>query len=110
MEAQSMCREVNPSCRLHRSLWSVAVLLVMVPGLAAAQGEGRTYTDSRGKKIVFPLGDASFADEVVSFDLGKPAPPDKRWADPKVALGAPDGDNPPGARAPGGVICPCASG
>jgi outer membrane protein OmpA-like peptidoglycan-associated protein len=62
----------------------------MAPVSAGGQEESRTYTDSRGKKVVFPLGDASFADEVVSFDLGKPAPSDQRWANPKVALGAPD--------------------
>ena len=69
---------------------SVGLVIVMTPALADAQGESRTYTDSRGKKIVFPLGDASFADEIVSFDLGKPAPRDQRWLDAKVALGPPD--------------------
>ena len=69
---------------------SVGLVIVMTPALADAQGESRTYTDSRGTKIVFPLGDASFADEIVSFDLGKPAPRDQRWLDAKVALGPPD--------------------
>jgi OOP family OmpA-OmpF porin len=69
---------------------SVGLVIVMTPALADAQGVSQTYTDSRGKKIVFPLGDASFADEIVSFDLGKPAPRDQRWLDAKVALGPPD--------------------
>jgi outer membrane protein OmpA-like peptidoglycan-associated protein len=59
-------------------------------GTAAAQGVSRTYTDSRGKAVVFPLGDASFADEVVSFEIGKPAPRDPRWGDPKTTLAPPD--------------------
>ena len=66
--------------------------LLLTTALVGAQSESRTYTDSRGKKIVFPLGDASFADEVVSFELGKPSPPDLRWTDPSVALGSPNYD------------------
>jgi OOP family OmpA-OmpF porin len=57
---------------------------------ADAQEMGRTYTDSRGKAIAFPLGDASFADEVVSFEVGNPPPRDRRWAAPETALGPPD--------------------
>jgi outer membrane protein OmpA-like peptidoglycan-associated protein len=41
---------------------------------------------------VFPLGDASFADEVVSFTVGKPAPRDPRWTDAKSAVGIPNQD------------------
>jgi OmpA-OmpF porin, OOP family len=61
-------------------------------GVASAQGVSRTYTDSRGRAIVFPLGDASFADEVVSFAVGTPPPRDARWGDPKTAVGPPDYD------------------
>ena len=66
--------------------------LSLTPALAGAQSESRTYTDSRGKKIVFPLGDASFADEVVSFENGKPPARDKRWSNPSSALGLPNYD------------------
>ena len=59
---------------------------------ADAQDTSRTYKDSRGRAIVFPLGDASFADEVVAFDVGKPAPRDTRYTDPATALGPPDYD------------------
>src|SRR5690349_17224197 len=59
---------------------------------AAAQDTSRTYKDSRGRAIVFPLGDASFADEVVAFDIGKPAPRDVRYTDPATTLGPPDYD------------------
>jgi outer membrane protein OmpA-like peptidoglycan-associated protein len=64
----------------------------LIPALGAAQGESKTYSDSRGRKIVFHQGDISFADKLVSFDVGKPAPPDKRWADPRKVLGTPDYD------------------
>jgi outer membrane protein OmpA-like peptidoglycan-associated protein len=57
---------------------------------AAAQDQSKTYTDSRGRQIVFRLGDASFADEVADFGVGTPPPRDVRWAEPKSALGPPD--------------------
>ena len=56
------------------------LMLLALAEAAVSQSTGKTYKDSRGKAIVFPLGDASFADEVVSFQLGTPAHPDKRWA------------------------------
>jgi hypothetical protein len=62
----------------------VAALLAAA-SVAAAQDMSKTYTDSRGRKIVFRLGDASFADEVASFTIGKPAPSDLRWGQPKSA-------------------------
>jgi OmpA-OmpF porin, OOP family len=68
-------------------------------GPAGAQEMARTYTDSRGRAVVFPLGDASFADEVVSFEVGKPAPRDPRYTRPEAILGPPDYD--PKARPPG---------
>ena len=75
------------------SRWSLSILAILtllpIPH-ASAQSQVKTYADSRGKKVVFPLGDASFADEIVSFQLGTPAPPDKRWANPSVALGPPN--------------------
>src|SRR5262245_16561044 len=45
-------------------LWGVVVAATVGFGVAAAQGVSKTYKDSRGKAVVFPLGDASFADEV----------------------------------------------
>jgi outer membrane protein OmpA-like peptidoglycan-associated protein len=77
--------------RFWQLLLSIAATVAILASIeTAAQSQSKTYADSRGKKIVFPLGDASFADEIVSFELGNPAPPDKRWANPKVALGVPD--------------------
>jgi OOP family OmpA-OmpF porin len=76
--------------RTRCSLLGVVTLLTLTSGVATAQDASRTYTDSRGKKIVFPLGDASFADEVVSFTVGTPPPRDSRWGNPKPTLGPPD--------------------
>lgn len=76
----------------------LAVCVLTTTGTVGAQEMARTYTDSRGRAIAFPLGDASFADEVVSFELGKPAPRDSRHVRPEAALGPPDYD--PKARVP----------
>ncbi|UXX84851.1 hypothetical protein [Roseovarius pelagicus] len=54
----------------------------------AAQG-ALTVTD-RGEDIVFPMGEVSFADSVVSFEIGRPSS-EPQYADPKAALGHPDG-------------------
>jgi OOP family OmpA-OmpF porin len=55
----------------------------------AAEGRALTFKD-RGKTAVFPLGAASFADEVVAFVQGTPAVRDKRWSDPARVVGLPD--------------------
>jgi outer membrane protein OmpA-like peptidoglycan-associated protein len=68
----------------------LAIALLLSASLAEAQDASKTYTDSRGRQVVFPLGEASFADEVVSFAVGTPPPRDPRWADPRTALGPPD--------------------
>lgn len=57
---------------------------------ASAQSAATTYTDSRGKKVEFPLGDASFADEVIAFDNGKPPARESKWSDPQLVLGKPN--------------------
>lgn len=52
---------------------------------------GRTYSDGHGGRIFFPLGDISFADEVVSFSVGNPAP--IKGADiPNQVINIPDYD------------------
>jgi len=73
------------------ALAAMAASLLAPPDSLAAGAE-RTYADSRGRPIVFPLGDASFADEVVDFQVGTPPPRDPRWADPRTTLGPPDFD------------------
>ncbi len=49
---------------------------------------GKTYPDGKGGEVFFPLGDISFADELVSFSVGDPAPIEGYG--PKNALQVPD--------------------
>lgn len=55
-----------------------------------AASAGKSYTDSHGRKIRFPLGELSFADEVGSFSPGSPAAANEKHRDPKMTLGAAD--------------------
>lgn len=72
---------------MRRILLTICAALVAL----ATNAEEKTYPDGRGNNIRFPLGDASFADEVVSFQIGKPGPP-KIVSDPQATLGPPDYD------------------
>jgi outer membrane protein OmpA-like peptidoglycan-associated protein len=58
---------------------------------ATALGQQTTWKDSRGHEVKFPLGALSFADEVMSFEKGKPAAPDDA-SKPESLLGPPDYD------------------
>src|SRR5437763_13095014 len=49
-------------------------IAVLLASAALAQGAGEDYTDSRHHTVHFPLGDKSFADEVVAFNMGHPEP------------------------------------
>jgi outer membrane protein OmpA-like peptidoglycan-associated protein len=53
---------------------------------------GKYYPDGHGGEVYFPLGDLSFADEVVSFQSGNPAASNERDRNPKLTLGVPDYD------------------
>jgi OOP family OmpA-OmpF porin len=54
-----------------------------------AFAQPKTYTDTRKKSITLPLGDLSFADEVVSFTPGKPAAASE-YSDAQTVLGPPN--------------------
>ncbi len=58
--------------------------------LALAAGAAENYVDSRKRQITFPLGAASFADEVVAHVPGKPPVRDARWSQPDLLLGPPN--------------------
>ena len=54
---------------------SVGIVLVYAFLLMhAIAHESKSYTDAQGRSVLFPLGDISFADEVVSFAIGDPMP------------------------------------
>lgn len=67
----------------------VALLLTALLAQAPDGGAQTMWEDTRGKKVSFPLGARSFADEVVRFERGKPAGPDD-VAHPEAVLGPPD--------------------
>ncbi len=72
--------------------------ILLLPGDGFGQKRS-TYVDNRGKKVDFPLGDMSFADEVVAFSKGTPSSAE-RYCQPDQALGPPDyvhdNQDPPG--------------
>ncbi len=54
------------------------------------RASGKYYSDSHGSKVLFPQGGISFADEVVLYQSGKPAPLKAKHRDPTKALSIPD--------------------
>ncbi|MCW8923263.1 MAG: OmpA family protein [Gammaproteobacteria bacterium] len=50
----------------------------------------RIYPDSHGSTVVFPQGDISFADEVIFYQPGEPAPIKAKHREPSRALSIPD--------------------
>jgi OmpA-OmpF porin, OOP family len=51
--------------------------------------EGKYYTTTRGEPIYMPLGEISFADRVVDFQIGDPSASEE-FSDPEEALGEPN--------------------
>lgn len=50
----------------------------------------KSYSDSHGSEVLFPQGDISFADEVVHYHAGDPAPLKAKHRNPSRALSVPD--------------------
>lgn len=69
----------QPSCNIVR----------MVFGGESPQVTGRTYRDNKGAKVFVPCGARAFADRVVSYRVGSPAPR-QGTQDPAQALGEPN--------------------
>lgn len=74
--------------RVVLSVLLLATAMAMYAPGTSAQIARKCYTD-RGKKICFPAGNISFADEVISYRPGKPFPV-KNFSYPKQALGPPN--------------------
>src|SRR6266542_3867828 len=70
-----------------RTIWTCLLAIIAAAPLAA---QGVDYTDYRRHTVHFPLGDKSFADEVVSYTIGHPEPQPANSRDPEAALGVPD--------------------
>lgn len=68
----------------------VLVLLVSVGTAAAQDGPtAKSYSDGRGGEVRLPLGDLSFADEIVSFQKGEPAAAEEH-SRPEEVLASPN--------------------
>lgn len=67
--------------------------ILLIAFLTAHQGlsaqTGKSYPDGHGGQVFFPLGDISFADELVSIEVGDPKPSDK-FMQESSAVGIPD--------------------
>lgn len=71
-------------------LAGLAAALTATVSLAAPPSP-TTWRDARRKvEVVFPLGDRSFADEVVRYEPGTPSPAKDRNRQPTEALGTPN--------------------
>ncbi len=75
--------------------WASLILVLLAAPcalFAQASASGKSYPDGHGGTVYFPLGDVSFADEVVSFAIGSPHA-DEKDSRPSGALGIPDYDD-----------------
>lgn len=67
----------------------LTIVALIITSFSYAQ-IGRTYPDGHGKRVFFPYGDISFADEIVNFKVGNPEPIE--GFGPEEALGIPNYD------------------
>lgn len=75
---------------MHQIAFTYFLLLVLAPQFSLAQSEFKTlYKGSNGNTVVIPLGEISFADEIVSFNIGNPKPLAK-YQDSSQALHEPN--------------------
>ena len=73
-------------------LLCVFASLSLAGSASAQQGNRKCYIDYRKNEACFPLGDISFADEVIAFEEGDPATSDARARNIRSVLGPPDYD------------------
>lgn len=72
-----------------RTMLAVLVLACLTGHAAAQDRESKTYRDAQGRDVHFPMGALSFADTVVSFSMGRPAPQSQPARRQSNALGEP---------------------
>ena len=70
-------------------LFSFILILFILAIPTSAQNRSKEYNDGHGGKLTLPMGDISFADEVVEFKRGKPHAVESA-CDSTLALGPPD--------------------
>lgn len=79
---------------MKSNLCAIIIVIFLFCGISFAQNqsqEGKDYPDGHGGKVHFPLGDISFADEVMLFKKGDPSAYEED-SNPKEALGIPNYD------------------
>ncbi|MDD2637108.1 MAG: hypothetical protein PHW82_16585, partial [Bacteroidales bacterium] len=59
---------------MMKTLKLILIAITLTFALSSYSQIGRTYPDGHGGRVFFPFGDISFADEVISFKVGNPAP------------------------------------
>ena len=65
------------------------LLIIFIFSIAPGFSQGKEYSDGHGGKVKLPQGDISFADKLISFTKGNPAPI-KENSNGNLALGVPD--------------------
>ena len=71
-------------------LYSLFLTPLNLPAAQNEQINGKYYSDSHGSEVMFPQGGISFADEVVYYKAGDPAPLKAKHRDSSNALSIPD--------------------
>jgi outer membrane protein OmpA-like peptidoglycan-associated protein len=75
-----------------KTLHKISFLLLILPFCSSAfSQESKEYKDGHGGKIIIPLGDKAFADEIIKYSKGSPAPVASASI-PEDALHVPDFD------------------
>jgi flagellar motor protein MotB len=72
---------------------AVCILLFILTNylnIYAQTETGKEYPDGHGDIVYFPMGDLSFADEVISFEKGNPQAKEERFRRANDILGVPD--------------------
>ncbi len=69
--------------------WLLSFFLLLCFTATGQAQEAKTYKDAQGREVTFPLGALSFADEIVSFEMGNPAPRNKAARRQENLLGEP---------------------
>ncbi len=71
-------------------IFFIIVIIFSFYSFAQKDEKGREYPNGHGGTVYFPLGDISFADEVVSYVVGNPAPVYEKDRDSQKILSIPD--------------------
>ena len=77
-------------CNYLNFIFSLLLLSSYATAQQQAPVSSTFYSDSHGSEVHFPLGDISFADEVIYYHAGDPAPLKAKHRNAANALSIPD--------------------